>query len=62
MEESVCVELSHVCSKREFRRVGVAAPNQRQIQNYDYRKALHDFQDPQNIRSMSMEDVDDEDL
>ena len=33
-----------------------------QIENYDYRNAMADFQSQQNIRSMSMDDLDKDEL
>ena len=42
-EESICVGIAHICSKKEYRRV----------QNY-----LGDFQKQQNIQSMSMDEYD----
>ena len=47
-EESICVGIAHICSKKEYRRV----------QNYNYRNALGDFQKQQNIQSMSMDEYD----
>lgn len=47
-EESICVGITHICSKKEYRRV----------QNYNYRNALGDFQKQQNIQSMSMDEYD----
>ncbi len=52
-EESICVRISHLCSKKEYNRV----------KNYDYRDSLGDFQKQQNIRSMSLDEMNDyEDL
>ena len=52
-EESICVRISHLCSKKEYNGV----------KNYDYRDSLGDFQKQQNIRSMSLDGMNDyEDL
>ena len=48
-EESICVRISHLCSKKEYNRV----------KNYDYRDSLGDFQKQQNIRSMSLDEMND---
>lgn len=52
-EESICVHISHLCSKKEYARV----------KDYNYRNALGDFQKQQNIQSMSMDEMNEyEDL
>lgn len=47
-EESICVGIAHICTKKEYTR----------IRNYNYRNALGDFQRQQNIQSMSMDEYD----
>ena len=45
-EESICVHIAKKCSRKEYEKV----------KNYNYRNALGDFQDQQNIQSMSMDE------
>lgn len=48
--------MAHVCSQEEYDRVWMGMGSDGQIKNYDYRRAMYDFQDQQNIRSMSMDE------
>lgn len=45
-EESICVHIAKKCTRKEYEKV----------KNYNYRNALGDFQQQQNIQSMSMDE------
>ena len=54
VEKSLCVDIAHACSKKEYKRVGELEGLRAQIQNYSYRHAMTDFQEQQDIKTMDM--------
>lgn len=54
VEKSLCVDIAHACSKKEYKRVREWRGLRVQIQNYSYRHAIEDFQEQQDIKTMEM--------